>query len=118
MIDQRIQACTKIYEDEFEILSRQFEKITQELDEKKNQFESMRVKMNLMSVKITSYDKMIEGTGYDVVLGDQAHDLNKEVNGVNPEKILDYTIELNADPESIEEESRKVYSGADRLLKS
>jgi hypothetical protein len=36
MIDQRIQACTKIYEDEFEILSRQFEKITQELDEKKN----------------------------------------------------------------------------------
>jgi hypothetical protein len=74
--------------------------------------------MNLQSVKISSFEKMIEGVGHDVVLNDQAHDLNRECNGIAPEKILDYTIELNADPESIEEESRKVYSGADRLLKS
>ena len=59
-----------MYEDEFEKLANQFEKVTDELDEKTKQFKDMREKMNLMSLKISSYDKMIQGTGFDSVLSD------------------------------------------------
>jgi archaellum component FlaC len=63
-------ACKDVYEDEFEKLANQFEKVTDELDEKTKQFKDMREKMNLMSLKISSYDKMIQGTGFDSVLSD------------------------------------------------
>ena len=40
----------------------------------------------------------------------------KEVKGMQPEEIIDYVIELQEDPASIEPESVTVYEGAETLL--
>lgn len=69
----------------------------------------MRAKMQDQEAKIASYEKLIEGTGHDLILGDQAHNLEQEVNGKNPEEVIDYIIEMQEDPASIEKEAKDIY---------
>ena len=76
----------------------------------------MRGKMSEQESKIASYEKLVEGTGHDLLLGDDAHNMEKEVKNTNPEEIIEYVIEMQDDPASIEKETRQLYEGAEQLL--
>lgn len=112
LMHQRMEGLRKCYEEEFEHLCLQFEVAQKELDQAQREMKYMRAKMNEQEVKISAFQKMIEGTGNDLIISDDAHDMNTLVEGKDPEEIIEYVIELQEDPLSIELGPRKIYEGA------
>ncbi len=49
-------------------------------------------------VQIISLDKMINGTGYDLILSDKGKDLRPKIEGVPQEEVLEYLIDIQEDP--------------------
>ena len=98
IIQQRMDACKKAYNEEFEILAKNFETVKNTLDKMTRQKEHLTSIMEHQEAKIASLEKMIYGTGYDLVLSDKGKDLRRPIQGHDQGEILDYIIDLQEDP--------------------
>lgn len=116
MMKQRIEACQDAFAEEFETLAKQFDKVSNQLDEAKKQIADLKGTVTMQEEQISGYAGLIEGTGKDLRLGDEARDLSPKIEGVGQEEILEYMIELQDDPLSIEPRAKDIYEGADAFL--
>ena len=113
-----MNACKDAYNEEFEVLADEFENIKKTLDEMTKQAAIYTATITSQEEKIASLERMISGTGHDLILSDKQHDLKTKIEGVNQEEVLDYIIELQDDPENPYPETRTIINEVDTLLSS
>jgi len=97
-MQQRMDACKLAYNEEFEMLAKNFETVKNTLDKMTRQKGRFTSIMEYQEAKIASLEKMIYGTGYDLVLSDKGKDLRRPIQGHDQGEILDYIIDLQEDP--------------------
>lgn len=78
-----MNACKDAYNEEFEVLADEFENIKKTLDEMTKQAAIYTATITSQEEKIASLERMISGTGHDLILSDKQHDLKTKIEGVN-----------------------------------
>jgi len=76
-----MDACKVAYNEEFEILAQNFENVKNTLDAMILEKKHLTGVMELQEAKIVSLEKMIYGTGYDLLLSDKGKDMKKPIEG-------------------------------------
>lgn len=119
MIAQRLNACTEIYESEFEVLAKQFEKLKNEVDVQRIRENDLRRKLADQEAVNTQLNNFIESIGYDLMQGDKERSLTrkiKEYEGTTADDILETVIQIQDDPDLVPEDVVKIIDEGNTLL--
>jgi hypothetical protein len=75
MLAKRIDACTKAYAEEFEILATQFTGAVKEIATLKNRVNELETLLHNQEELLSQYQSMVESVGRDCLIRDKGQDL-------------------------------------------
>lgn len=67
MIEKRLNACTEVYEEEFEILANQFDSLQKEVVINRTREHGLRAKLAEQEAVNTQLNNFMESVGYDLI---------------------------------------------------
>ena len=116
MIEQRLNGCTAVYEQEFEVLAKTFESLQSEVVIQRNRENDLRAKLSAQEAVNAQLSNFIESVGYDLNQGDSQRSLDKVYPGEVCEEILETMIQINNEPELVPADTLDIIAEGDGLL--
>ena len=118
MLQDKLQACRIAYEEEFEILAKQFEEFKIEVDIMRNKQSDVQSLVAAQESQIAHMNNMIESVGHNMHVAEQERRMDDPIDGNEQEDLMNYVSELNDNPDSVHPETIETIEKADKLLAS
>jgi len=101
MIEKRLNGCTFVYEEEFEVLAKTFESLQAEVVIQRDRENDLRAKLAAQEAVNTQLNNFMESVGYDLIQGDNQRSLNKVYGKDSAADIIDCVIQIQDEPDLV-----------------
>jgi len=118
MIEKRLNGCTFVYEEEFEVLAKTFESLQAEVVIQRDRENDLRAKLAAQEAVNTQLNNFMESVGYDLIQGDNQRSLNKVYGKDTAADIIDCVIQIQDEPDLVPTDVINAIAEGDKLLDS
>ena len=116
MMEQKLTACCKAYEEEFEIIAKQFEEFKDEIDHQRMQWANVQALVADQEQQIVNMNNMIESVGWAMNQAQNERRMSEPIEGIEQEDLMNFVSEMNDNPSSVHSEAVEAVKCADIML--
>ena len=116
MLTLKLNACRKAYEEEFEILARQYEEMKVEVDNKRKNESNLVSILSQQETQLTELNCTIGIAGREMIKAEQEKVIQGDIEGEDQEKLVQWVIDIQDAPELAKDELHETVQQADLLL--
>ena len=101
MISKKLNACKKAYEEEFEVIARQFEELKKEVDEQRQKWSDVQALVASQEAQILQMNDMIETVGREQSVAASERRMEDPIDGNEQEDLMEFVADMNDNPDSV-----------------
>ena len=101
MIEKKLMACRRAYEEEFETLARQFEELKKEVDEQREKWKDVQALVASQETQIVQMQDMIETVGREMSVAESERRMDDPIEGNEQEDLMEFVADMNDNPDSV-----------------
>ena len=116
MMEQKLTACRKAYEEEFEVIAKQFEEFKDEIDDQRQKWANVQALAADQENQIVNMNNMIETVGHNELVAMYERRMSEPIDGNEQEDLMNFVAEMNDNPDSVHSDLIDTVKYADKLL--
>ena len=116
MMEQKLTACRKAYEEEFEIIAKQFEEFKDYVDDQRLKWSAVQALVADQEEQIVNMNNMIEAVGQEMMRAQSERRMSEPIEGIEQDDLMNFVSEMNDNPDSVHSEVVETVKSADLLL--
>ena len=101
LIEQKLVACRKAYEEEFEVLASQYEEFKSEIDAKRCKWTDVQALVATQETQISCMNNMIDNGGNDIKVAMSERRMSEAIEGNEQLDLMNFVSEMNDNPDSV-----------------
>ena len=101
-------ACRKAYEEEFEVLARQFEELKLEVDDQREKWKDVQALVASQETQILQMSDMIETVGREMSVAESERRMDDAIEGNEQEDLMEFVADMNDNPDSVQTETVEI----------
>ena len=116
MMEQKLTACRKAYEEEFEIIAKQFEEFKDYVDDQRLKWSAVQALVADQEEQNVNMNNMIEAVGQEMMRAQSERRMSEPIEGIEQDDLMNFVSEMNDNPDSVHSEVVETVKSADLLL--